>query len=60
VRVRMKNGVPTGEFDDFLVGFIADDGNAWARPVGALVARDGSLLISEDGNNMIYRISYQP
>jgi glucose/arabinose dehydrogenase/cytochrome c2 len=58
VRVRMKNGKPTGEYDDFLVGFIADDGNAWARPVGAVVARDGSLLMSEDGNNTIYRVSY--
>jgi glucose/arabinose dehydrogenase/cytochrome c2 len=58
VRVRMKNGKPTGEYDDFLVGFIADDGNAWARPVGAVVANDGSLLMSEDGNNTIYRISY--
>ena len=58
VRVRMKNGMPTGEYDDFLVGFIADDGNAWARPVGAVVASDGSLLMSEDGNNTIYRISY--
>jgi len=59
VRVRMKNGKPTGEYDDFLVGFIADDGNAWARPVGAVVLSDGSLLMSEDGNNTIYRISYQ-
>jgi len=58
VRVRMKNNLPTGEYDDFLVGFIADDGNAWARPVGAIVASDGSLLISEDGNNTIYRVSY--
>ena len=58
VRVRMKNGVPTGEYDDFMIGFVADDGNAWARPVGAVVAADGSLLMSEDGNNQIYRISY--
>jgi glucose/arabinose dehydrogenase/cytochrome c2 len=58
VRVRMKNGVPTGEYDDFLVGFIADDGNAWARPVGAVVAADGSMLMSDDGHNLIYRISY--
>jgi glucose/arabinose dehydrogenase len=58
VRVRMKNGVPTGEYDDFLVGFIADDGNAWGRPVGAVVASDGSLLMSDDGANVIYRISY--
>jgi glucose/arabinose dehydrogenase/cytochrome c2 len=58
VRVRLKDGVPTGEYDDFLVGFIADDGDAWGRPVGAVVANDGSLLISEDGNNTIYRVSY--
>ena len=58
VRVRMKNGVPTGEYDDFLVGFIADDGNAWARPVGLVELPDGSLLLSDDGANLIYRISY--
>jgi glucose/arabinose dehydrogenase/cytochrome c2 len=58
VRVRMKNHVPTGEYEDFVTGFIVDDGNAWARPVAAEVAADGSLLMSEDGNNVIYRISY--
>jgi hypothetical protein len=58
VRVMMKNGVPTGDYQDFLVGFIVDDGDAWARPVGATVAKDGSLLMSDDGNNLIYRISY--
>ncbi len=58
VRVRMKNNVPTGEYEDFVTGFIVDDGNAWARPVAAEVAADGSLLMSEDGNNVIYRISY--
>jgi glucose/arabinose dehydrogenase/cytochrome c2 len=57
VRVRMKNGVPTGEYEDFMVGFIADDGNAWGRPVGSAVARDGALLISDDGAHVIYRIS---
>lgn len=58
VRVRMKDGVPTGEYEDFMVGFITEDGNAWARPVGGVVARDGSLLVSDDGANLIYRISY--
>jgi glucose/arabinose dehydrogenase/cytochrome c2 len=58
VRVRMKDGMPTGEYEDFLVGFIADDGNAWGRPAGAAVARDGSLLMSDDSANLIYRISY--
>ncbi|MEJ0008374.1 MAG: PQQ-dependent sugar dehydrogenase [Steroidobacteraceae bacterium] len=58
VRVRMKNGVPTGEYDDFLTGFIVDDGNAWGRPVGLLVNKDGSLLLSDDGANVVYRIAY--
>jgi glucose/arabinose dehydrogenase len=54
----MKDDKPTGSYEDFMVGFIADDGNAWARPVGAAVANDGSLLISDDGANLVYRISY--
>jgi glucose/arabinose dehydrogenase len=58
VRVRMKNGVPTGEYDDFMVGFIVSDAAVWGRPVGAAVARDGSLLISDDAGNKVYRISY--
>jgi len=58
VRVRMKNGAPSGEYDDFLVGFIASNSAVWGRPVGLVVAADGSLLFSDDGNNLIYRISY--
>lgn len=58
VRVRMKDGVPTGEYEDFMVGFITENGDSWARPVGGVVARDGSLLVSDDGANLIYRISY--
>lgn len=58
VRVRLKHGVPTGEYDDFLVGFIADDGDAWGRPVDLVELADGSLLLSDDGANLIYRISY--
>jgi len=59
VRARMKNGIPTGEYVDFLTGFILDDGNAWARPVAATVMNDGSLLMSDDGANLVYRISYK-
>ncbi len=59
VRVRMRNGVPTGEYEDFLTGFIADNDHAWARPVATVVARDGALLLSEDGNGVIYRIAWQ-
>ncbi len=58
VRVRIRHGVPTGEYDDFLVGFIADNGDAWGRPVDLAELSDGSLLLSDDGANLIYRISY--
>jgi glucose/arabinose dehydrogenase/cytochrome c2 len=59
VRVLMKDGVPTGRYQDFLTGFIVDDGDAWGRPVATVELADGSLLMSDDGANLIYRISYR-
>jgi len=58
VRIVLKNGTPTGEYEDFLTGFGVDDKHVWGRPVGVAVAKDGSLLVSEDGNGTIWRISY--
>jgi len=58
IRVRLKDGVPTGEYDDFLTGFVVDDTSAWGRPVGVAVAHDGALLVSEDDNGSIWRVSY--
>jgi glucose/arabinose dehydrogenase/cytochrome c2 len=58
VRVLMKDGVPTGEYEDFLTGFITAEGEAWGRPVCPVVASDGALLVSDDAGNAIYRISY--
>lgn len=58
VRVHMKNGEPAGDYEDFLTGFVVDDSSVWGRPVATLQLADGSLLMSEDGNNVIYRISY--
>jgi glucose/arabinose dehydrogenase len=34
------------------------DGSVWGRPVGITVASDGALLVSDDGSNSIWRISY--
>jgi glucose/arabinose dehydrogenase len=59
IRLRFANGRPTGEYEDFLTGFVASDQAVWARPVGIAVARDGSLLVSEDGNSTIWRIAYR-
>jgi len=58
VRVLLKDGVPTGEYEDFLTGFVIDDGHVWGRPVGVTVARDGALLVTEDANDTLWRISY--
>jgi glucose/arabinose dehydrogenase len=57
IRIRMRDGVPTGEYEDFATGFVVNDREVWGRPVGIAVARDGSLLISEDGNGTIWRVS---
>jgi glucose/arabinose dehydrogenase/cytochrome c2 len=59
VRVRMKDGAPTGEYEDFVTGFIVDNGDAWGRPVAAVELTDGSLLFSDDGGNAIFRVSYE-
>jgi len=59
VRVLLKSGQPTGEYEDFLTGFVISDRTVWGRPVGVAIAHDGSLLVSEDGNGTIWRISYR-
>jgi glucose/arabinose dehydrogenase len=58
IRVRLRDGVPTGEYEDFVTGFVINDSEVWGRPVGVAVARDGALLISEDGNGTIWRITH--
>jgi glucose/arabinose dehydrogenase len=59
VRLVFKDGRATGEYEDFMTGFVLSEAEVWGRPVGVAVARDGSLLVSEDGNGTIWRISYQ-
>lgn len=58
IRVLTKDGVPTGEYEDFMTGFVIDDDQAWARPVGVAVAKDGALLVSDDGNGTVWRVMY--
>ncbi|MBZ5695920.1 MAG: sorbosone dehydrogenase family protein [Acidobacteriia bacterium] len=58
ILVPMKNGHATGEYQDFLTGFVLPDGNVWGRPVGVAVAPDGSLLVTDDGSNSIWRVTY--
>jgi glucose/arabinose dehydrogenase len=48
----------TGDYEDFLTGFVLENGNVLGRPVGVTVATDGSLLVTDDGSNSIWRVSY--
>ena len=57
VHIFLRNDQPTGEYEDFLTGFVINDSDVWGRPVGVAVAQDGSLMVSEDGNGSIWRSS---
>jgi glucose/arabinose dehydrogenase len=59
IRVFVKDGVPRGDYQDFLTGFAVDDATVWGRPVGVAVAHDGALLVTEDGNGTLWRITYK-
>ncbi len=60
VQVEVDNGVPTGAYKDFLVGFVNESGHVWGRPVGVAVMRDGSLLVGEDENGTLWRVAPVP
>jgi glucose/arabinose dehydrogenase len=58
VRLRFSGGKPTGEYQDFITGFVLSDDAVWGRPVGVAVARDGALIVTEDANGTIWRITH--
>ncbi len=58
IRAPLQNGKATGEYEDFLTGFVTADGKVWGRPVGVAVGKDGSLFVSDDGSRSIWRVSY--
>lgn len=60
VFIPFTNGLAGSGYDDFLVGFSPDPNSrsVWGRPVGLLVMLDGSLLVSDDGGGVIWRITY--
>lgn len=56
VRVRLSDGKPVG-YDDFITGWQRNNGSRWGRPVDVIVARDGSVLVSDDLSGTIYRVT---
>ena len=58
IRIPMHNGHATGEYEDFLTGFVTADGQVWGRPVGVTVASDGSLFVTDDGSRSVWHVTY--
>jgi glucose/arabinose dehydrogenase len=58
IRVPLKNGKSDGVYEDFLTGFVTPEGGVWGRPVGVATAADGSLMVSDDAFDAIWRVSY--
>jgi glucose/arabinose dehydrogenase len=58
IYIPMHDGHATGEYDDFLTGFVTPDGQVWGRPVGVAVANDGSLFVTDDGSRSVWHVTY--
>jgi glucose/arabinose dehydrogenase len=60
VRIPVRDGKPTGGYEDFIVGWSLGEGQSrvWGRPVAIVVRKDGSMLITDDAHNVIWRVTY--
>jgi glucose/arabinose dehydrogenase len=58
--VPLDNGRATGEYVDFMTGFVTPEGNVWGRPVAVAESRDGALLVTDDAGGVVWRVSYAP
>jgi glucose/arabinose dehydrogenase len=56
----LKSGVPTGEYVDFMTGFVTAEGDVWGRPVAVTEGNDGALYVTDDAGDCVWRIAYQP
>lgn len=59
VYVPTVNGRATGEYVDFMTGFVTDDGDVWGRPVGVAVGRAGELYVTDDAGGCVWRVTYR-
>jgi glucose/arabinose dehydrogenase len=58
IAIPIVNGKATGEYDDFLTGFVTGDGQVWGRPVGVTIGKDGSLFVTDDGTRSVWHVTY--
>ena len=55
--VNFSDGKPVGQPIDVLTGFLSSEGNAYGRPVGVAIDKQGALLVADDVGNKIWRVS---
>src|SRR5581483_6598335 len=58
IRVPLENGRASGIYGDFLTGVVLANRDVGGRPVGVAVGKDGALMVTDDGSNSIWRVSY--
>lgn len=58
IRIPTTGGRASGGYVDFMTGFVTPEGDVWGRPVGVTVAKDGALLVTDDGGNRVWRVSF--
>jgi glucose/arabinose dehydrogenase len=58
VRLPLDKGHASGVYEDFITGFVTPQGQAWGRPVGVTVGKEGALYVTDDAGKVIWRISY--
>lgn len=60
IRAFMEDGKPTGVYEDFMTGFVLNEPEVWGRPTGIAVTPEGALLVSDDANGTIFRVTTVP
>ena len=59
VFVPLRSGAPSGEYIDFMTGFVTPEGDVWGRPVAVAEGRDGALYVTDDAGECVWRITYR-
>lgn len=57
VHIPLSKGKATGEYEDFLTGFVLDDQHVWGRPVGVTTGNDGALFVTDDLSGSVWRVA---
>jgi glucose/arabinose dehydrogenase len=59
IRLPMTSGRATGEYVDFMTGFVTPEGNVWGRPVAVAETVEGALLVTDDAGGCVWRVTYR-